>query len=140
MLKLTERVKIKEASLKEMDNNIVFQGNIEYAGIEHRRIITYRRKSRDFLIEDTIFGTISSSGNLRFHLAPNLSRKNTGIFINKTNGKLTSIELNCSHLEGGTYYYSPEYGVKMKAYCLFAEIILDGRPKTIKTHIGKLGK
>ena len=138
MFSLLERAKIKEASLKEIDNNIVFQGEIHYAGIEHKRIITFGKKSGDFIIQDIVLCAKSLSGKVTFHLAPNLSKENIRIFINKMKNNSTLIELDSFHLEEGKYYYSPEYGVKKNAECLFANIILDEKPEPIITRIVKL--
>jgi len=138
MFSLPEKVKIKEADLKELDNNIVFQGEIQYAGITHKRIIKLDNESGIWHIQDIFSSSKSLNGKLIFHLSPNLISDGNHILIKETKEKIATIEVTESNIEKDEYYYSPEYGQKIKADCLVANISTIENPREVNTYIRKM--
>lgn len=137
MFSLPDRVRINEAALKEINNNIVFQGEIQYAGVEHKRRITLDKRSGNCQIQDSVSCLKTLNAKLTFHLSPNLTSEGNEILIKKPINKIASIEMQGNSLEKDEYDYSPEYGVKMKAEYLVANISVTKNIKTINTYIYK---
>lgn len=134
---LPEKVKIKESDLKERENNIIFEGEIEYEDITHKRAITLDRKSDSWQVQDTFSCPEPLKGKLQLLLSPNLTINGNNILIKETKEKIVSIETNESNLKKGEYDYSPQYGVKVKAAYLCANFFATEDVKTINTHIYK---
>lgn len=137
MFSLPEKIKIKEAGLIERNNNIVFQGKIQYAGITHKRMIILDKQSGNWRIQDSISCSKSLNGKLIFHLSPNLTSDVNGILIKETRDKITSIGVKGYSLEKEKYNYSSEYGAKVKAECLVTNISAAKDAKTLNTYIYK---
>ena len=81
MFSLSVKIKIKEAGLKEIDNNIVFQGEIQYSGITHKRMITSHNDSGSWQVQDSFSCSKALNGKLLFHLSPNLKSDGNSILI-----------------------------------------------------------
>ena len=120
LFELPDRVKINNAELTETDENIFFEGEIQYDAIKHRRVITKNKKNDYWNIEDRISSSRQLKGKLLFHLHPDVLYEDGYVFLRETNKKLASIEISNLTFQKGTYDYSPEYGIKVKAECLFA--------------------
>jgi len=138
MFSLPYKVKIKEANFKEINNNIVFQGEICYSGITHKRMITLYKQSGNWHIQDIISYPRSLNGKLIFHLSPNLTCDGNEIVIKETKEKIASIEISESKIEKDEYDYSPQYGRKVKADCLFTNISKAANNHEINTYIRKV--
>jgi hypothetical protein len=122
MFSLPEKIKIKETDLKEIDNNIVFYGEIQFEGITHKRMIIRNNVSGCWQVKDSFSCSKPLNGKLIFHLSPNLTSDGNGILVKKTKHKIASIKVNESKIEKDECYYSPEYGRKVKADCLVTNI------------------
>lgn len=138
LFNLPERVKINKADLLERDNNIFFQGEIHYSGIAHKRIITLDKSAGNWEIIDTISCIKPTNAKVIFHLSPDVFYNNGVILLKKTGKKVASIKIDGYKLEKGEYDYSSEYGIKVKAEYLFANISVDKDTKTITTKISKI--
>ncbi len=138
MFSLPEKVKIKEANLKEIDSNIVFQGEIQYAGITHKRMITLDNESGSWHIKDSFSCSETLNGKLIFHLSPNLISDGNHILIKETKEKIATIKVIESNIEKDEYDYSPEYGVKAKADSLIVNISTIENHYEINTYIRKM--
>ena len=138
MFILNEKVKVKEACLKENDNSIVFQGEIQYAGITHKRMITLNKKSENWQIQDSFLCPKPLNGKLIFHLSPNLTCDGKSILIKEKEDKIASIEAIGSEIEKDEYDYSPEYGKKVKADCLIVNISTTANVYEVNTDIRKM--
>jgi len=135
LFSLHDNVEIKKALLIEDKEKIVFQGEIQHAGITHKRIITFDNESSCWHVQDNFFSSKSLNGRLVFHLSPDLTSKDNDILIKETEDKIASIEVTGSNVEKDEYDYSPEYGVKVKADCLVINISATKDAKTINTYI-----
>ena len=135
---LPDKVKIRKASLIERNNNVVFQGEIHYAGITHKRKITLDKQSSSWHIKDIISSPKQIKGKLLFHLSPNLTCDGNKIILNETKEKIAIIEITESKIEKSEYDYSPEYGRKVKANCLVANISNSANIREVNTYIRKI--
>jgi len=138
LFSLPGEVKIKKANLKEIDNNIVFQGETQYAGITHKRKITLYSESGSWHIKDIISSPKQLKGKLLFHLSPSLTCEGNEIIVKETKEKIAAIEIMESKIEEDGYDYSPEYGRKVKANCLGANISDSANIREINTYIRKI--
>lgn len=138
IFRLPDRVKIKDRDLKEKDDEIIFQGEIQYLDFTHKRIIRYDKKDRNWQITDNIHCLKPVKAKLMFHLSPDVYYRNGYIFSRKLGEKIASIEIEGYKPEKGEYDYSPEYGIKMKAEYLFADISMNKQIKFIRTSITKV--
>jgi len=132
---LPERVRIKEACLKERGNHIVFQGEIQSAGLRQLRKVTLDKESGRYQIQDSVSYSKPLSGKLIFHLSPNLTSNSSGILTDETKSKIASIEVEGRSLEKAKYDFSSEYGVRVRAEYLAADISVMEKAQTINTHI-----
>jgi len=135
MFSLPDSIRIKEAALKEGDNNIAFQGEIEYTSVAHKRTIILDKESSNWQIRDRVSCSKSLNGKLRFHLSPNLTSEGNTILLKTSKNRIASIEIQGYSLEKDKYDYSPEYGVEMKAECLTINISTMKDNQTINTYI-----
>lgn len=138
LFSLPEKVKIKDVSLKERKNNVVFLGEIQYAGITHRRVITLDKKSRNWKVQDSFSCSNPLNGKLIFHLSPDLTSDCNYILIKETKDKIALIEVTECDIEKDEYDYSPEYGRKVRAECLIANISNMENFHEINTYIRKV--
>jgi len=138
MFSLPGKVKIKEAALIERNNNVVFQGEIHYEGITHKRKITLDKQSSSWHIKDIISSPKQLKGKLLFHLSPNLTYNSNKIILKETKEKIAAIEIIEFKIEKSEYDYSPEYGRKVKANCLGANISELANIREINTYIRKI--
>ncbi len=137
MFSLPDKVKIKDADLKVTDYKIIFQGEIQYLDFTHKRIITLDKKSGGWQITDSIFSLKPINAKLIIHLSPGVFYDNGFILSKKANKKIVSIEVEESSLKKNEYDYSIEYGTKMKAEYLVANIYAAKGIKAINTYIYK---
>jgi len=135
---LPDKVKIRKAGLIERNNNVVFQGEIQYAGITHKREITLDKQSCSWHIKDIISSPKQLKGKLLFHLSPNLTCDGSEIIIKDRKEKIAAIEIIESNIEKEKYDYSQEYGRKVKANCLVANISELANIHEINTYIMKI--
>lgn len=135
---LPDRVKIKDVDLKETDDSVTFQGEIQYLGFTHKRAIILDKKAYGWKIIDNISFSKSITAKLIFHLSPEVYYNNGYIFSKKTDKKMASIEVKNHKLEKGDYDYFPEYGTKIKAECLNVTIPCNDKRVTINSYIHKL--
>lgn len=138
MFSLPEKIKIKGADLKEIDSNIVFQGEIQYACITHKRMITLDIESGRCHIRDSLFCSKLLNGKLLFHLSPNLTSDGNGILIKETKEKIATIKVIGHSIEKEEYSYSPEYGIKTKADCLVVNFSKTADVHEVNTYIRKM--
>jgi hypothetical protein len=138
MFSLPEKIKIKEADLKEIDNNIVFHGEIRFAGITHKRMIIRDNESGCWQVKDSFSCSKPLNGKLMFHLSPTLVSEGSGILKRDQRDKIASIEVTKCKMENEDYYYSPEYGRKIKADCLAAYISIKENTHSVNTYIRKI--
>lgn len=132
---LPDRVTIKKAHLKEIINRLIFNGEIQYEGMTHRRMIIFDRESGNWKITDNISSLKPTNAKLLFHLSPDLFYKNGYIFIKKTNKKIASIIVEDRKIERSKCEYSSEYGIKMEVESLVTNIFVNEEIKTINTYI-----
>ena len=137
LFRLLGRVTIQGVTFKETDNNIVFQGEIEYACVKHKRKISLDKESGNCQIHDRFSCSRARDAKVIFHLSPNLTSEDNEIFMERTKDKVASIEIQGNRFKKDEYDYSPEYGVKMKAEYLVASIFATQDIKTINTYIYK---
>jgi uncharacterized heparinase superfamily protein len=137
MFSLPDSVNIKYATLKETADQIRFEGEIQYLNFTHKRMIILDKKHSNLQITDKISTLKPVMAKLRFHLSPDVYYYNSSIYSKKTGRKIASIEINDYKILKGEYDHSPEYGVKMKAECLLANITATKDIQTITTFIKK---
>lgn len=138
MFALPDRVKIKNATLRESQNENKFEGEIEYAGITHRRTVILNKELGNWQIEDDVSFSEPKNIKLMFHLHPNLTTNGSDIFIKGTNDKIASIEVEGRNLEKAKYDYSCEYGVSIPAECLVADISVTEKTRIINAYIRRI--
>jgi len=131
------RIAIQGVTFKETDSNIVFQGEIEYACVKHKRRISLDKESGNCQIHDSISCSRARDAKVIFHLSPNLTSEDNEIFMERTKDKVASFEIHGNRFKKDEYDYSPEYGVKMKAENLVVNISVTKDVKTINTYIYK---
>jgi hypothetical protein len=135
---LPDRVKIKDADLKETDDGIGFQGEIQYLDFTHKRIIRLDKKTCNWQIIDNIFTLIPVNIKLTFYLSTDVYYNKAFILSKKTNKKIALIKVEGYEIKKEEYDYSPKYGLKMKAECLSINISVDRESKLINSYINKL--
>ncbi|MFH1856393.1 MAG: alginate lyase family protein, partial [Candidatus Omnitrophota bacterium] len=104
---LSERVKIISANLRAVDDNINFEGEIEYFNFRHKRIIGVNKKSGNWQIIDNIFCLEPVSVKVLFHLSPDVFFEEGYIFLRETRKKIALIEVENYKLNKKEYDYSP---------------------------------
>jgi hypothetical protein len=72
---------------------------------------------------------------LVFHLSPDVFYNDGSILLKKTNKKIASMKVEGYDFKKGEYDYSPEYGIKVKAERLTANIPIVKDNQTIATYI-----
>jgi len=135
---LPDRVKIKNPVLEDTENEIKFEGEIQYLDFMHKRIIILNKKTCNWQITDNIFCPKSIKAKLRFHLSPDIYYDNGYISSKNTDKKIASIEIESREIKKEEYDYSPEYGVKMKSECLAVDIPAVEGNSTIVTYIRRI--
>jgi uncharacterized heparinase superfamily protein len=136
---LRDRVTINNVNLEEMEDKIIFKGEIQYLAVSHKRTITLEKQSDNCLIKDVIISKKPLNAKLIFHLSPGVVFDNNCIFLKEGGRKIATIDTEGYKLEKGEYDYSPEYGVKEKAECLMANISVGKKAETIITNIYREG-
>ncbi|MCK4826741.1 heparinase II/III-family protein [bacterium] len=136
---IVDRVKIKDAELKETYDNLIFQGIIEYLHFSHKRTICLYKKDCRWQIIDSISSLEPVKAQLKFHLSPHVFYNNGGLFFGEGGKRIASIATERHELAKGYYDYSPEYGVKKKAEYLMADISVGKKTETIITNIYREG-
>lgn len=138
LFSLPSSVLIDNINLKESNKEVVFEGEIQYNGITHKRVITLFKKSNVWHIRDILSSTKKLKGKLIFHLHPEVFYDDEYILLRKSNKRLASIELVDFKFSKGDYEYSPEYGVKIKADYLSAEISAEKKIEEVNIYIRKI--
>lgn len=132
---LFDRVEISNATLTESKDEIKYEAGIQYLDITHKRAIILDKKSHSWKIVDNISSLSSVKAKLIFHLSPNLTVDRNDILLRQTKDKIASIKVKESNLVKNSYDYSPEYGVKVRAQCLAANISSTEYDEVIETCI-----
>jgi hypothetical protein len=135
MFALPDRVKIRNAILRESQDETKFEGEIEYIGITHRRMVILNKELGSWQIKDSASCVKPINVKPMFHLSPDVYFRGGCILSKGAEEKIASIEIEGHGLEKGEYEYSPEYGVKMKAEHLEAFISFMDKTQTINTYI-----
>jgi hypothetical protein len=135
---LPDGVKINKADLSESDDKIAFHGEVRYSDITHSRAVTLDRKSCEWNITDSFSYANPINAKLIFHLPPSLTSDGSNILTKEKRKKITSIEVKGFELTKSKYYYSPEYGVKVKAECLIVNVFANKEISFINTYLNRL--
>ena len=138
MFSVPEKGIIKEADLKQIDNKVIFQGEIKYKGITHQRRIILDNETGVWNIQDGFSFSEQLDAKLLFHLSPNLTSDGNLILDKETNEKIASIEVAGFNLEKNEYDYSPEYGAKVKAIWLSVNISTKENANEVNTYIKRI--
>jgi len=138
LFSLPLRVEIKDVYCKEINNKIIFQGEIKYLDFVHKRTISFNKKSHIWKIVDRFSSLQPVNAKLIFHFSPELTLDNNFIILKEIGRKIASIKIEGYEFEKEEYFYSPEYGLKMKAECLKANIIATEEVKTINTFLYRI--
>jgi hypothetical protein len=135
---LPDRVTITHRGLIDTGEKIVFQGENQYAGIIHKRIITLDKETENWQIMDSFSSLKMVNGKLLFHLSPSLINEGNDIADRQTSTLIASITTEGSAFRKEVYDYSPEYGLKIKAGLLSAHVSAAKDTQTITTYIRKI--
>jgi hypothetical protein len=135
---LPERVKIIEVDLKETKTSVVFTGEIQYADLTHRRTITLDCDSASFALKDSCSSPVPLKGKLLFHLPPGLASHGSYILAKENRDKIAAIDIAGLKIERDEYDYSPEYGMRVKAMSLAADISTEETTREFITRIRSL--
>jgi len=135
LFSLPDRVKIINSILRESQDETAFEGEIEYAGITHRRIVTLNSELGNWQIKDSVSCSKPISGKLQFHLSAGLTSDRDGILTDETGSKAATIEVEGSSLKKAAYDYSSAYGVKIPAEYLSADVSGAEQTRTINTYM-----
>jgi len=95
-----------------------FEGEIEYADIVHRRVVTLDRQSGRWTIEDHVSGSEPRDAEVSFHLSPHVTGRGAHFLERDADTPLVFFEIEGGPLETRMYDYSPGYGVRTQALCL----------------------
>jgi hypothetical protein len=131
---LPDRVRILNAEITEEEDKIVFQGEIQYADIIHKRRITLHKWSGNWQITDIMYSSIPLRAKLIYHLSPKITFIDNSICAKETDKILASIEVEGYEFEKNDYDYSPGYGIKIKAESLTADIFVKNK-QAVTTYI-----
>jgi hypothetical protein len=139
LFSLPDTIRIINAELTDTDEQVLFQGEIQYIEYLHKRIITLDKESANWQITDTFSCPNSVNGELLFHLSPDLTSNGSSILGKDQENKIASVEVEGYRVEKRQYNYSPEYGVKINAECLVVNISVNvnNEGKVINTYINK---
>lgn len=137
IFKLIEDVRIVNFDLAETVDEIIFKGEVQYSGITHRRKICLKKNDNQYILEDFMSSRRALTGRLAFYLFPYLSI-NKNYILNAAKEKIAYIKPESVALKKEEYNYSPAYGEKIEAKCLFALFKLNVEKKTIITRISKV--
>jgi len=135
---LPDRVEIRRSVLERGEDGETFIGEIGYAGIIHKRTITFDKRGQQWRIRDDLICPRPLKARLAYHLSPDVAFKDGGIYSRGSGRRLASIKVAGYEFNLTNYEYSPEYGVKTEAECITIDIPVKGRG-TIITHIKKSG-
>jgi hypothetical protein len=119
LFRLPERVRIRRAELVEIAGQPQFEGVIEYAGIVHQRTVRLDGTPGCWRIEDRVAGPSGAGGQIAFHLSPDVALQGRCIVEKDRRTPRARIEAGNAISRTGTYDYSPQYGVAVKAPCVF---------------------
>ncbi|MGE5293762.1 MAG: heparinase II/III family protein [Solirubrobacterales bacterium] len=136
LFRLPEQVRIRRAEWKETAGRASFTGAIEYAGIAHERTVAVDEASGRWIVEDHIVSPCRVGGRIAFHLAPGLAVRDLKLFDRGSDSPVACMEAGGAPVETGTYQYSPEYGVAVRAPCISIRVP-DVTNATIRTVFAK---
>ncbi|RJQ55276.1 MAG: heparinase [Nitrospiraceae bacterium] len=135
MFSLTDRVRIVKAEMTDTVDKSIFEGEIRYADVTHKRIITLDKKTCHWQITDDFHSSHQTNAELLFHLAPSLKNICNDLVSNVSNNKVASLAAGRCEFKKGEYDYSPEYGAKIKAEFLAADVLHTPDYQNIITYI-----
>jgi hypothetical protein len=135
MFCLPDKVKILCAELVEDDDKISFHGEISYKDVTHKRVIILDKKASDWQIVDNFSCSNQVKAKWTFHLSPHVITDGNVLLTKAGFEKIASIEVLGLEMKKEFYDYSPEYGVRQMAECLFADVSAMGTNQNILTHI-----
>lgn len=139
MFFLPDRVKILNADLQENDEEVVFQGEIQYLEITHKRVVVLTKKTGNWKITDSFLCGNPVNAKAMFHLDPDLTCDGNKILTKDKRKIVASIDMEDFELTKENYDYSPEYGVKIHAERLAASVPFERMNSKIITNIRKAG-
>jgi len=133
LFSLPDRANIRFARLTETPGHTSFEGEIDYAGVVHRRTISLDRQTGRWKTEDRISCSRSFGAETRFHLSPDVIVRGTGILEKGTGRPLATFEIEGGGVEVQTYDYSPRYGVRVEAPRICVRVPVAAREAAITT-------
>lgn len=121
----------------DIQNNVIFSGDLKYDDVEHKRIISHHNRTVE--IEDTILlkGKGSVGGYIHYLLHPNVKAEKEGgdVVLTMSDGqKITMSIKGIKELEIVKTDYSPKYGQVAKT-TLIEGLFTAERENSIKTYI-----
>lgn len=136
LFRLPDCVRIRRAESMDTAEWAGFAGTIEYAGIVHERTVGVDKASGRWTVEDHVLSPRPVGGQVLFHLSPDVTAQGPNLFRKDGKTPIVSIDVVGAPMETGTYRYSPEYGVSVKAQSLSIRVP-DLTNATIRTVFAK---
>jgi len=133
LFRLAERVSIHRAEAKAHDDELVFLGDISYAGIRHRRILRLHRRSGRLRIEDRVSSPVPGRAFLRFHLAPRVVFRDGCLWLEPAGEKIAALTVDDRRFDVFEYDYSPQYGSRIECLGLAVSFAVGPRPVRIRS-------
>jgi hypothetical protein len=115
LFRLPDRVRVRKAEFVESDDWSGFTGAIEYGGIVHERTVHVDKTSGSWSIEDRVSSERPVGGKIAFHLSPGMTSHGRDLFEKDGKTPFVGMEVGNALVKTGTYKYSPEYGVAVRA-------------------------
>jgi hypothetical protein len=137
MFSLPDRVKIIKAELTDKEDEAVFEGEIQYADVCHKRNIILDKINGEWKIIDSIFCSRQIYYRSSFHLSPDITANGNVLLRKENSEKTSSIEVQGLQWKKEDYDYSPGYGITIKAECLSINIVATEQSQTSHTSIKK---
>ncbi|MBI5727992.1 MAG: alginate lyase family protein [Ignavibacteriales bacterium] len=134
MFSLPERVRIISGKIVESKHEIQFEGEILYKKYCHKRKIIVHKSGEGLTIVDEVFKPASDNVEIFFHLSPQLYYENGGLFTKIINEKIALVRSDGYVLEKQVYYYSPEYGIRVRGECLRGAVLAKKATLILTTH------
>ncbi len=119
---LEDRVEIVESKVDLQDARIVYSGEIRYGPVRHRRRISVERKRPVVEIRDEIGPGAQQGGILSLHLAPGIDYVDGHLVSADSGARVATLRVTGGEPRVEEYFYSPEYGVRVKALALVIEL------------------
>lgn len=135
LFSLFNEAHIDNASLRDEGGLIIFSGKIVYQGVSHERHIKLKKGTAELEIIDLLTSPFNHRTRILFHLAPGLDYQEGHNYIDKFGSPVAEIYMQDIRPLVQDYHYSPEYGVKENARCIYSEFTVGPKASTIVTHI-----